>query len=90
MVMGTNGNDQSIGGTFLQHIVKPNKLTEFLDEPSNARVAKVLRQKYFSKLRDIVTPPEIMEVCDSAAGINFKEYEVLYQVIAIGHKKRFI
>ena len=42
MVMGTNGNDQATGGTLMQHIVKPNELAEFLDEPSNDRVAKVL------------------------------------------------
>ena len=77
MVMGTNGNDQATRGTFLEHIVKPNELTEFFDEPSNARVAKVLRQKYFFELRDIVTPQEIMEVCDNA-GISFKAYEALY------------
>lgn len=85
--MGTNGNDQATGGTFLQHIVKPNELTEFLDEPSNARVAKVLRQKYFSELRDIVTPQEIMEVCDSAS-ISFKAYEALYRVITAGHRNK--
>ena len=84
MVMGTNGDDQARGGTLMQHIVKPNELAEFLDEPSNARVAKVLRQKYFFELRDIVTPQEIMEVCDSA-GISFKAYEALYRVITIGH-----
>ena len=77
MVMGTNGNDQAIGGTLMQHIVKPNKLSEFLDEPSNARVDKVLCQKYFFELRDIVTPQEIMDVCDSAS-ISFKAYEALY------------
>ena len=77
MVMGTNGNDIVIGGTLMQHIVKPNELAEFLDEPSNARVAKVLCQNYFFELRDIVTPQEIMEVCDSAS-IRFKAYEALY------------
>ena len=87
MVMGTNGDDQAIGGTLMQHIVKPNKLAEFLDEPSNARVAKVLRQKYFSELRDIVTPQEIMEVCGSA-GISFKAYEALYRVIIGGHRNK--
>ena len=71
----------------MQHIVKPNELAEFLDEPSNARVAKALCQKYFSELRDIVTPQEIMEVCDSA-GISFKAYEVLYRVITAGHRKK--
>ena len=40
MAMGTNGDDQATRGTLMQHIVKPNKLADFLDEPSNARVAK--------------------------------------------------
>ena len=71
----------------MQHTVKPNELGEFLDEPSNARVAKVLRQKYFSELRDIVTPQEIMEICDSA-GISFKAYEALYRVITTRHRKK--
>ena len=87
MVMGTNGNDQATGGTLMQHIVKPNELAEFLHEPSNASVAKVLCQKYFFELRDIVTPQEIMEVCDNAS-ISFKAYEELYRVITARHKKR--
>ena len=87
MVMGTNGNDQATGGTLMQHIVKPNELAEFLDEPSNARVVKVLCQKYFSKFRDIMKPQEVIEVCDSV-GIIFKAYEALYRVITTGHRKK--
>lgn len=81
--MGCNGDTQSMSSALLKHIIQPKHILQVIDECPNASTTTLLRQKFFSELKDIVTPMQMVEVCDSA-GISTKGYSSLYKVITIG------
>ena len=82
-LMGGQRTDKEARMSLLKNFIRPEDILDLILDPSNAKVTKVLQKHFFQKLKAIVNPRDMLDVCD-AAGISRNGYEGIYRVITLG------
>ena len=68
---------------FLSMAFKKKDIMEMITSFANYKLQENLHQNFLEDIKGVVTPKEMLDVCDSAS-INQKGYRVMYRSITLG------
>ena len=74
--MGGQRTDKEARMSLLKNFIRPEDILDLILDPSNAKVTKVLQKHFFQKLKAIVNPRDMLDVCDASNSVvmDTKEY----------------
>ena len=83
VVLGCNNFEDNVKVSLLQHVIQEKDVLEMITGSGNVKLRETLRQHFLKEIKQIVTPKEMLDVCDSA-GISQKGYRAMYKSITLG------
>ena len=81
--MGVNTSQASVHTSILQHIIDEKAILKMIADPIQNRLRQAVQRRLFKELQDIITPAQMLSVCDSS-GISDKGYKAIYQCVTRG------
>lgn len=81
--MGCDSSEETVQASLLQHLVKEDAIIKAISNPENDRLRKAIQKHLLKDLLDIISPAQILSICDTA-GISDKGYAAMYQCVTRG------
>ena len=70
-VLGCNNSEDNVEASLLQHVIQEKQIMEMVTSSGNEKLRETLRKHFLKDIKEIVTPKEMFDICESA-GISQK------------------